>query len=127
MKIVHGANAQNALIGESRADAVQKRTARGTEIVGHVVARGDTARLAEGFQIVAAADVLEVRVRDGKVGCEHGRGDFAAVGAIADEGVDQAWALGWLGVWVRYQSSRDRYGDGPKGKGEPVGVSHAHR
>lgn len=98
MKIVHGANAQDTLIGESRADAVQERAARGTEIIGHVVARGDRVRLAEGFQIVAAADVLEVRVGDGKVGCEHGRGDFAAVGAIADEGVDQARALGWLGV-----------------------------
>ena len=90
MKIVHGANAQDTLIGGSRADAVQERAARGAEIISHVVARGDSVRLAEGFQIVAASYVLQVGVGDGKVGCEHGRGDFAAVGATADEGVG-AW------------------------------------
>lgn len=29
-------------------------------------------------------------VEDGEVGGEHGGGDFAAVGAVADEGVDEA-------------------------------------
>lgn len=102
MEIVHGANAQNAHTGEARTDAVHERAARGTEMVGHGVAGGDGARLAEGFQIVAAADVLEVSGGDGEVGGEHGGGDFAAVGAVADEGVEEGWALGWLGnfgVW----------------------------
>ena len=55
--------------------------------------------LAKGFQVVVAAEVLEMSVGDDEVGCEHGRGDFAAVGAVADEGVDQSWALGWLGFF----------------------------
>lgn len=101
MKIIHGANAQNTLLWESRADAVHECAARGTEVVGHIIARGDRTRLAEGGQIGAAAQVLQVRVGNGKVGGEHGRGDFAAVRAIADEGVNQTRALGWLGVWVR--------------------------
>jgi len=87
---------------ESRADAVHERAARGTEVVGHGVVRDDDARLTEGVQVVAAAQLLQVRVGDGEVGCEHGRGDFAAVRAVANEGVDQACALDWLGIWRRY-------------------------
>lgn len=102
MEIVHGADAQDTLPQESRADAVHERAARGTEVVGHGVARADGARLAEGLQVVAPAQVPQVRVGDGEVGCEHGGGDFVAVRAVAEEGFDQARALGWLGVWRRY-------------------------
>lgn len=42
--------------------------------------------------------MLEVRIGDDEIGCEHGRGDLAAVGAVADEGVDKARFLGWLKV-----------------------------
>ena len=98
MEIVNGADAQDALAGPARADAVHERAARGAEVVGHGVARGDGAGLAKGLQVVAAAQVPEVLVRDGEVGREHGGGDFAAVGAVADEAVDQAGALGWLVV-----------------------------
>lgn len=101
MEIVNGADAQDAPPRVAGADAVHERAARGTEVVGHGVARGDGTRLAEGLQVVLAAEVLEVRVGDGEVGCEHGRGDFAAVGAVADEAVDQAGALGWLVVVKR--------------------------
>lgn len=87
-EIVHGANAQNALSRHSRADTIHERAARGTEVVGHGIAGADGARLAEGLQVVAAAQVREVGVGDGEVGCEHGCGNFVAVGAIADEGVD---------------------------------------
>lgn len=45
--------------------------------------------------------MLQVGVGDGEVGCEHGGGDFAAVGAVADKSVDEAWTRGWLGVVVR--------------------------
>lgn len=33
---------------------------------------------------------------DGEVGCEHGCGDFVAVGTIADEAVDETGTFGWL-------------------------------
>ena len=39
--------------------------------------------------------MLQIRIVDDETGCEHGRGDFVAVRAITDEGVDQARALGW--------------------------------
>jgi hypothetical protein len=47
--------------------------------------------LAKGFELVLAADVLEVRVEDGEVGGEHGGCQLAAVGAVADEAVDETW------------------------------------
>ena len=96
MEIVHGANAQDALPRRARTDTVHERAARGAKVIRHGIARGDGPRLTEGFQIVAAAQVPEVGVRDGEVGREHGGGDFAAVGAVADEAVDEARALGWL-------------------------------
>lgn len=36
----------------------------------------------------------QVRVEDGEVGGEHGRGDLATVGAVADEGANEAGGLG---------------------------------
>lgn len=65
-------------------------------MVGYGVSRRDGAALAEGFEVGAAAQVLEVAVGDGEVGGEHGGSDFVAVGTVADEGVDEAGALGGL-------------------------------
>ena len=96
VEILNSADTQDTLPRETRADAVHERTARGTEVVDHGVARANGTMLAEGLQIVAAAQVLQVGVGDGEVGCEHRRGDFAAVRAVADEGIDKAWALGRL-------------------------------
>lgn len=87
MEIIHRANAQDVLPRKSRSNAVHERAARGTEIIGHGVTRGDGARLTEGLQAIPAAQVLQVRVGHGEVGREHGRGNFAAVCAVADEGV----------------------------------------
>ena len=88
MEIIYGADAQNTLTRKPRAYAVHERAARGAEVVGHAIAGGDGAGLAEGFQVVAAAQMLQVRVGDGEVGCEHRRSDFVAVRAVADEGID---------------------------------------
>ena len=65
-------------------------------MVRHRVVLGNAMRLAEGLQVVAATQVLEIFIVDRKIGCEHGRGDLTTVGTIADEGVDQAWTLSWL-------------------------------
>ena len=96
IEVVDGADAQDTVPWGTRADAVHEGAARGTEEIGHVVARADGALLAPGLEVVAAAQVLQVRVGDGEVGCEHGRGDFVTVRAVADEGVNQAGALRWL-------------------------------
>ena len=45
--------------------------------------------------------MAEVGVEDGEVGGEHGSGDFAAFGAVADEGVDEAGGCGGLDRGVR--------------------------
>ena len=96
MEIIHGADAQDTLARKPRADAVHEGAARGTEVVRHSVARGDGAGLTEGFQVFAAAQVRQVGVGDGEVGCEHGRGDLVAVRTVAGEALDQTRALGWL-------------------------------
>ena len=109
MEIVYGANARDALLWVNRADTVHERTTRRTEIVGHGVARGDGARLAEGLQVVLAAYVLQMRVGDDEVGREHGCGDLMTVRAVADEAVDQSRALGWLNIWryIRAEEMND--------------------
>ncbi len=98
VKIVHGADVQDTLPRETGAAAVHERAARGTEAVSHSITRGDGVRLDEGLQVIAAAQVLQVRIGDGKVECEHGRGDVVAVRAVAYEIVNQVRALGWLGL-----------------------------
>lgn len=74
MEIINGANAQDTRARERRTDAVHEGAAGGAEVVGHGFAGGRGALLAEGLEVVAAAQVLQVRVGDGEVGCEHGRG-----------------------------------------------------
>ena len=99
-EVVNGADAEDAVARELGADAVHEGPARGAEVVGHLAARGDGFGLAPGGQVVAAAEVLEVGVGHGEVGGEHGGGDFVAVAAVADEGVEETGALGWLFSFV---------------------------
>lgn len=47
-----------------------------------------------GFTLTA--NVLQVGVCDGEVGCEHRGCDFATIVTITDEAVDEAWTMGWL-------------------------------
>ncbi len=92
LEIVHGTKAQDT---HSRGpNTIHERAAGGAEIVGHQLARGDGARLAESRQVVAAADVGEMYVEDGEIRGEHRRRDLAAVGAVANKGVEQAGPLG---------------------------------
>ena len=86
MEIVHGAKAQEVLPWERLTDAIHERAAGGAEIVGHHLARVDGARLAVCRQVVTAAEVREMRVKNSEVRSEHRRCDLAAVGAVADKG-----------------------------------------
>lgn len=88
IEIVHRANPQNTLSRKLGADAVHERAARAAEVIGHLVPGRDGVRLSEAGQIVPATLVFQVCVVDGEVGCEHGRRDFAAVGAVAYERLD---------------------------------------
>ena len=87
IKIIHRPNAQYTRSRKSGPDTIHEGTARGAKVIRHIAARSDGLRLAPGFEVVAAAEVFEVGVGDDEVGGEHGGGDFAAVGAVADEGV----------------------------------------
>jgi len=44
--------------------------------------------LTVSFENVLAAEVFEVGIFDGEVGGEHGGGEFVAVEAVANEGID---------------------------------------
>lgn len=96
MKIIDRANAQYAVPRQPGTDAVHQRAAGGAEVRGHGVAGGGGARGGVGGEVGAAAEVGEVGVDDGEVGGEHRRVDFVAVGAVADEGVDEAGGGGGL-------------------------------
>jgi len=88
-EIIHSANTQDRRRWEGRADAVHERAARGTEVVGHSgVWPNRSDRIGPALEVVAAAQVLQILVVNGEVGCEHGRGEFAAIPAVANKGVD---------------------------------------
>jgi hypothetical protein len=44
--------------------------------------------LGKRFEVFLAAEMLQVGVVDREIRCEHGGGDFVAVGAVADEAAD---------------------------------------
>lgn len=96
VEVVDGPDAQDARPGVSRRHTVHEGPAGRTEEVGHLVARADCLGLAPAAEVLLAPKVLQVLVVDGEVGREHGGRDLAAVCAVAHEGVDEAWALGWL-------------------------------
>lgn len=98
VEVVDGADAQDAGAGPAGADAVHEGAADLAEVVGHGAAGLDGLLLAVGVEVLLAPQVLQVRVGDGEVGGEHGGRDLVAVAAVADEGVEQAWAFGWLAI-----------------------------
>lgn len=88
VEIVNGADSHVAVLREDLAPAVHEGAAGLAKAVGHFGSRSRRLALAPASEVVLATDELEVGVVDGEVGGEHGRGDFAAVEAVADKGVD---------------------------------------
>lgn len=102
-EIIHASDAQNAHPRESSANTVHERATGRAEIIGHgiVLAWGldkHCTRLCECLEVLAAARMLQVGVIDGEVCCVDGGGELVAVGAVADEGTDEARTVGWLSV-----------------------------
>jgi len=62
--------------------------------------------LAVDGEIGLAAEVPERGVEDDKVAGEHGGRDLVAVGAVAEESVDEAGGFGWLEFFTGFS----RYG-----------------
>lgn len=88
MKIVHGTNPHDAHPRVRFSNAKHECTTGRAEMVGHHFAGSDRFLLAELCEVLAAANVLDVCVGNGKVRCEHGCSELAAVGAVADESVN---------------------------------------
>lgn len=95
MEIIHRPKTQDLRSRVSH--TIHERPARLAEIVGHHISRGDGLRLRERCQVFFTADVRDVCGEDAEVCGEHGGGDLAAVGAVADEGAEEAGALGGEG------------------------------
>lgn len=88
IEIVNGADSHVALAGEILAPAVHERAAGLAKGVGHFGSRSGCLVVAPASEVVLAPNELKVGVLDGEVGGEHGRGDFAAVEAVAEKGID---------------------------------------
>ena len=67
-------------------------------MIRHGIVRCDGLGLRELGQLGFPADVLDRGGGDDEVGGEHRCGDFAAVGTVAYEGVDQIGLRCWLVV-----------------------------
>lgn len=88
IEIIHRTDPRDQHPGVARAHSVHKGAAVGAEEVAHGVAGGDGAGLCVLLEFVLAADVVGAGGGDDEVGGEGRRGDFVAVGAVADEGAD---------------------------------------
>jgi len=89
-KIIYRPEPQYTLAREHLADTIHQRAARLAEIIRHGCAGHRCLGVCEGAEVSSPARVLEVRVQYDEVGREHGRGDLVTVGAMADEGCDEA-------------------------------------
>lgn len=87
-KIIHSPGSQNTVARKALATAIHKRAAVGAEVIRHHLAAKDGLILTERLELVLTAQMFQMTILDDEVGSEHGGCDFAAVVAIADEGVD---------------------------------------
>ena len=97
IEIIHRPNPQHTLPLQPGTHPAHQRPTHRTEVVRHRVARRDGFGLLEFSQLLPAPDVLDGRVGDDEVGREARGRDLAAVGAVADERVDQVRAGRRLG------------------------------
>jgi hypothetical protein len=95
-EVINGASAQDCHPREASAAAVHKSPARLAKVVRHARVGSDCFGLAEGGEVTFTAGVLEMRVCNGDVGLVERRSDLAAVDAMADMTVYEAWFLQWL-------------------------------
>ena len=68
------------------------------EGVGHCLSAGCSLGLGEDGEIVFASGKASVAIEGGEIGRKHRGRDFATVGAVADECVDQTRGFQWLDV-----------------------------
>lgn len=102
IKIIHGPNPQNPILRTPRTDSIHQTPTGPTKVIRHCVACRDGVALGKFPEVLLAAEVGKGGGGDAEVGGEHRRGDFAAVGAVADEGGAEVLALGWLCVILRW-------------------------
>ena len=89
-EVVNGTNTQNANAWQALTDAVHESSTVTAEVVGHLFARSYRLILAICFEQLLSTQVLELRILNGEVACEHGSRDFAAVGTVTHECLDKA-------------------------------------
>ena len=88
IKVIHRPNPRYQFIRESTAYSVHQGPADAAEVVCHCISCRDGVRLRVFGEELLAAGVRGGGSGDDEVGGEHRRGDFVAVRAVADEGVD---------------------------------------
>jgi len=95
IEIVNRSNPHDAVSRIPRANTIHECPTSFAEIIRHGVGCGDGLVLREGCQVLLSAGMLQVLVVDDEVRGEHASGDLPAVGAVADEGVDETGLIGW--------------------------------
>ena len=88
-------------------NSIHQSAAGTAEVVGHGFSWANGAWLAESLQILATPEMLDRISSSNDVGCEHRRGDLAAVRTITDKYFHQTGGFGWL---RRYQHRELNHG-----------------
>ena len=84
LQIIHRPHPPKVQTRKPRALPVHVCAADTAERVCHRVAAGDRGALTPARELVGAGEPGDVAVFEDEVGAEHGGGDFAAVGAVAE-------------------------------------------
>jgi len=87
-EIVHGADPWDLPTWSPRTHTVHERATKRTEGISHCVSGCDCLVLSVFGEFILSTEMFETGILDNEIGCKHGRGDFTAVGTIADEGID---------------------------------------
>lgn len=82
--IIHRAEPHNIHPRQPPTNSIQQRPTLAAEVIRHLTPALDALALRKRLELILAPLVRKRLVAHVEVGCEHGRCDFAAVGAVAD-------------------------------------------
>jgi len=88
IEVIDRAQPQQTMSWKSLSNTIHEGAAGVAEEIRHHGAAGDGGVLSKSLEVGLATEVLEISIIDDERGGEHGSGEFAAVSAVADEGVD---------------------------------------
>lgn len=70
-KVVHSSDTWDGHIWIPATAPIHQGTTNAAEMIGHCIARGDSAALGEDCDLVLTADMFECTLLDHEIGCKH--------------------------------------------------------